>query len=497
MMRKIVRHIWLGSREVLTTSVVAGIIVAATGVTPDHLMASMVHQLRIPPDILHLWSTKIDLRWVLLGAGLTLVVGDVAWRRTRPPVVSEAGPVAAAPTLPGKPSIAVLAFTNMSGDPEQEYFSDGIAEDITTALSHVHWLFVIARNSSFTFKGHAADIKQVSRELGVRYVLEGSVRRAGDQLRVTAQLIDASSGANVWAERFDETIANIFAIQDGITLAVVNAIAPVIQHSEQTRALRKKTEFLDAWEALYRGQWHYVMNTREGNESAREFFKQAIKLDAGFAAAYVALAWTYADDATIFLTRSLAETAQLCEPLVARAFALDPQNEDVQVAIGFTRFGNGDLAAAQILAERALERNPNCVGAYRLKGIAMVFSGQLDEGRRVLEAALRLNPNDPRNSWTLNHLAVAAYLREDYKEAADLCRRALRMSNKENGAYRWLVAALGQLGELVEARQVIDAVTKAFAPVSFDEYATRRLPWAREQDQLHMLEGLRKARGEA
>ncbi len=188
--------------------------------------------------------------------------------------------------LPDKPSIAVLAFANMSGDPEQEYFSDGLAEDIITSLSHSRSLFVIARNSSFTYKGRAVDVKQIARELGVRYVLEGSVRRGGNRVRVTAQLIDAETGNHIWAERYDRDFADVFAVQDEITQAVAIAIEPTVAEMERQRAVRKPPENLGAWEAYQRGLWHMSRISSEENETAKHFFRRAIECDPNFAAAY-------------------------------------------------------------------------------------------------------------------------------------------------------------------------------------------------------------------
>jgi adenylate cyclase len=198
--------------------------------------------------------------------------------------------------LPDKPSIAVLAFTNMSGDPQQEYFSDGIADDIITELSRSRSLFVIARNSSFTYRGRSVDIKQVSRELGVRYVLEGSVRRSGARVRVVAQLIDAETGSHIWAERYDRALEDVFAVQDEITTAVVTAIQPAVGDAEFRRVLRKPPDSLNAWEAYLRVQWHQGQSTAADNERAKEFFQRAIGLDATFAAPYAALAQAYLSD---------------------------------------------------------------------------------------------------------------------------------------------------------------------------------------------------------
>ena len=216
--------------------------------------------------------------------------------------------------LPDKPSIAVLAFQNMSGDVEQEYFADGIAEDIITALSKSRWLFVIARNSSFTYKGRSVDVKQIGRELGVRYVLEGSVRKSGNRVRITAQLIEAATGAHMWAERYDRDLADIFAVQDEITGSVATAIEPTMAQAEQQRASRKRPDSLDAWEAYHRGLWHFLKHEPGENDQARLFFQRAIDLDRGFAPGYYGLAMTHIWEAGLYATRPLGELSERRAP---------------------------------------------------------------------------------------------------------------------------------------------------------------------------------------
>lgn len=249
----------------------AGQAEGATGAAPEHWLADLLRDAHLSTDAVHLWAVGIDLRIVLAGLGLVLITGDNAWRRTRPVAVAAPVDTTAGLALPDKPSIAVLAFTNMGGDPDQEYFSDGIAEDITTALSQVSWLFVIARNSSFTYKGRAVGLKQVGRELGVRYVLEGSVRRADNRLRITSQLIEAATDAHVWAERYDRTLDDIFIIQDEITRAVVSAIEPVLAASERERAGRMAPDRLGTWELYHRGMWHFFRLTLEDYHTAAKY----------------------------------------------------------------------------------------------------------------------------------------------------------------------------------------------------------------------------------
>jgi adenylate cyclase len=235
-------------------------------------------------------------------------------------------PLPAAPQplpLPDKPSMAVLPFTNMSGDPEQEFVADGIAEDIITALSRYSSLFVIARNSCFTYKGRAVDVKQVGRELGVRYVLEGSVRKAGNRVRIAAQLVDAGTGNHIWAEHYDRNLADIFALQDEITEAVTTALAPAIADAEQHRALRKPPGSLDAWGAYQRGLWHLSKASAEDNALAEKFFQRAIDLDPIFAGGYTGLAAALDRAGQMFHTRDLAEALSAEEALARRAVELD------------------------------------------------------------------------------------------------------------------------------------------------------------------------------
>ena len=228
----------------------------------------------------------------------------------------------------------MLPFANMSGDPEQEFFADGIAEDIITALSRYPSLFVIARNSCFTYKGRAVDVKQVGRELGVRYVLEGSVRKSGNRIRVTAQLVEAETGNHVWAERYDRDLADIFAVQDEITEAVTIAIAPAIAEAEQQRAMRKPPGSLDAWAAYQRGLWHLSKVTAEDNAIAEKFFQQAIDLDPSFAGGYSGLALAQLQAAAVYQTLDLVEAQSSAETLARRAVALDGADAEARSCLG-------------------------------------------------------------------------------------------------------------------------------------------------------------------
>jgi adenylate cyclase len=391
--------------------------------------------------------------------------------------------------LPDKPSIAVLPFTNMSGDPEQEYFADGIAEDIITALSRYPSLFVIARNSSFAYRGRAVDVKQVGRELGVRYVLEGSVRRAGNRIRVTAQLVEAESRKHVLAERYDRDLADIFAVQDEITEAVTIAITPAIEDAEQRRAMRRPPASLDAWAAYQRGLWHFGKVTAQDNALAQQFFQQAVDLDENFAGGYKGLSALQAHEAD-YEGRGLTETLRMAEALARRAVALDGADAEARslLAIALRRRGDNEGALAE--AERALTISPNLAGAHSARGASLISSGLHRDGIAALERSIRLDPR--RAAVRLNQIALALYFSGEYKAAVEAASRAIRSYPNYPNTYRWLAAALGQLGQIEQAK---DALQKAIAiaPAAFDMYARERVPWRRPEDQAHMLEGLRKA----
>jgi adenylate cyclase len=276
--------------------------------------------------------------------------------------------------LPDKPSVAVLPFTNMSVEPEQEFFGDGIAEDVITALSRYPSLFVIARNSSFTYKGRAVDVKQIGRELGVRYVLEGSLRKSGNRMRVTAQLVEAETGTHVWAERYDRDLTEIFAVQDEIAEAVTIAIAPAIAEAEQQRAMRKPPGNLDAWAAYQRGLWHVSKATPDDNALAQKFFQQAIDLDPNFSGVYGGLALAQ-NQASEFGTRGLPETLNSVEALARRAVALDSADAEARSLLSSALRMRGDHEGALAEAERALATTPNLAFAHHMLGAALTSRG--------------------------------------------------------------------------------------------------------------------------
>ena len=392
--------------------------------------------------------------------------------------------------LPDKPSVAVLPFANMSSDPEQEFLADGIAEDIITALSRYPSLFVIARSSSFTYKGQAIDVKTVGRELGVRYVLEGSLRKAGDRIRVTAQLVEAETGKHVWADRYDRALADIFAVQDEITEAVTIAIAPAIADAEQHRALRKPVGSLDAWTAYQRGLWHYSKTTADDNAAAQRYFQQAIDLDPTFAGAHWGLA--IALGAAERLWGNLRETPSSAETLMRRALALDAGDALTHWRRSMLYRLRGNLESALAEANRAVEITPNLAPAHLALAMALIFSGQPKEGLTSIQRCLRLDPRGPGVAGYLLMMTIAHYLCHDYDTAVEVARRTALLYPDYPNIYRWLAAALGQLGRTDEARGALEKAI-AISPASFDMYVRKHVPWHRPEDHAHMLEGLRKA----
>ena len=393
--------------------------------------------------------------------------------------------------LPDKPSVAVLPFTNMSGDPDQEFFADGIAEDVITALSRYPSLFVIARNSCFTYKGRSVDVKRIGRELGVRYVLEGSLRKSGNRIRVTAQLVEAETGKHVWAERYDRDLADIFEVQDEITEAVTIAIAPAIADAEQHRALRKPPGSLDAWAAYQRGLWHQSKTTPDDSALAQKFFQQAIDLDPTFSGAYVGLTMAHAQAAD-FQTRGLPETQRSIEALARRALALNGADAEARSRLSAALWRRGDYEGALAEAERALATTPNLAHAHHALAQALIFSGRPKEGLAALKRSIRLDPRDPHSATRLNHMALGHYFSREYVAAVEVAKRAIRSYPDFPNTYRWLAAALGQLSRTEEAEEALEKAI-AIMPASFDMYIHQRVPWMRPEDHAHMLEGLRKA----
>ncbi len=356
-------------------------------------------------------------------------------------------------TLPDKPSIAVLPFQNLSGDPEQEYFADGMTEDIIAALSRMRWLFVIARNSSFTYKGRTTDEKQVGRELGVRYVLEGSVRKAAKRVRITGQLIDASTGAHLWTDHFDGGLDDIFDLQDQVTANVVGAIAPKLEQAEIERAKRKPTESLDAYDYYLRGMANVYKRNADANSEALRLFYKAIELDPDFASAHAMAAWCYTwrwiNGWMIDRTQEIAEGLQLAR----RALELGADD-----ALALARSGQAlallghDVEGGLVHVHRALQLNPNLAVAWYLNGWLTAYSGEPDLAIEHEARAMRLSPLDPGLYHMQVGTAFAHLLAGRYDEAAAWANKAFRNEPNYMPAAAVTSAGYALAGRLDEAR---------------------------------------------
>ncbi|HME20938.1 MAG TPA: winged helix-turn-helix domain-containing tetratricopeptide repeat protein [Acetobacteraceae bacterium] len=432
----------------------------------------------------------------VLGEGWIITVPGRGYRLGVPPDNTrtsepDTGLFSAPLAWQNRPSIAVLAFNNMSGDPDQEYFSDGIADDIITELARSPSLFVIARNSSFFYKGRQVTTKQIAGELRVRYVLEGSVRRSGSRVRVTAQLIDAETGNHIWAERYDRALEDVFAVQDEIRMAVVRAILPAVADAEVRRALRKPPESLGAWEACQRGLWHMAKHIPADTEQAQRFFRRAIELDALLATPHALLACSHMQ--MHGFGGNVRANQEMAEVEARKAIALDPEDSNALATLSaISLYNYADYEAALEHADYAISVNPNDFHAYLGRARALAFGGRPAEAEEPLLTALRLSPRDPLRSSAINTLAVARYFRADYAEAAKLEQRAIRDYPGYPVPHRWLAASLGQLNRTDEAREALCqalAVTQA----SFDFFVRQRQPFFRPEDYEHMLDGLRKA----
>ena len=357
--------------------------------------------------------------------------------------------------LPDKPSIAVLPFTNMSGDPEQDYFADGMVEDIITALSHFKALFVIARNSSFTYKGRAVDVKQVGRELGVRYVLEGSVRKAANRVRITGQLVDTATGAHLWADRFDGGLGDIFDLQDQVTESVVGAIAPAVEKAEIERAKRKPTESLDAYALYLRGlAKFYQFTSRQANDEALRLFNSAIELDPDFASAYGRAASCYAyAKANGWISDTANEIAEVTR-LAQRAVELGKDDAIALAASGWAlAYVVRDLEVGAALIDRALVLNSNLAEAWYFGGWVKNWLGEPEPAIERFARAMRLSPLDPRVTAMRAGTAHAHFFLGRYDEAASWAAMALQDNPDYQPGLRIAAASNAMAGRPEQAHQ--------------------------------------------
>jgi len=398
------------------------------------------------------------------------------------------------PPLPDKPSIAVLPFDNLSGDPEQEYFADGMVEEIITALSRFRNLFVIARNSSFTYKGRPADVKHVGRELGVRYVLEGSVRKGGDRVRITGQLIDASTGAHLWADRFEGRLAEVFDLQDQVAMSVVGAIARRLEDAEIERAKRKPTEDLDAYDYYLRGLAIANHMTRDANHEALQLFNRAIERDSDFALAHARAAHCYvirkANGWIVDRELEIATAARLAR----RAIEI---GRDDAVALSYgghtLAYVVGDLDNGAAFVDRALGLNSNFAAAWASSGFMKLCFGEPDVAIDHEGRAIRLSPLDPRLFVWQSIAAFAHYCAGRHREAISWAENSLRDQPNFASAMRILAAGLALEGRMAEAQKATTRLLTADPALRVSKLDDIMPPFRRPEDRAKFVEGLRQA----
>jgi adenylate cyclase len=392
--------------------------------------------------------------------------------------------------LPGKPSIAVLPFGNMSDDPQQEYFSDGITEEIITGLSKVPHMFVIARNSTYIYKGKPVKTQQVSRELGVRYVLEGSVRKAGDRVRISAQLIDATTGHHLWAERYDRNLKDIFAIQDEITKNIITALQVELREGEEARVYGRGTGNLDAYLKLLQGREHSNRFNREGNILARQMYEEAIVLDPEYAVAYLRLSATHLMDLIYGSSKSPQRSLVQAEELIKKALALDESLAEAYSFLGRIYLTKRQYAKAVSEGERAIALAPNSAFAHAALAFTLHFAGRPEESLGLYKKAIRLNPI-PR-SWYLTGLASSYRMMGQYREAIALFKKVLRSNPDHLLAHMGLASAYSLLGREEEARAEAEEVLRIDPKFSLDHLSSSLLYKNRLDTEL-VLDSLRKA----
>jgi adenylate cyclase len=390
--------------------------------------------------------------------------------------------------LPEKPSIAVLPFDNLSGDVEQQYFSDGIAEDIITDLSKASGLFVIARNSAFIYRGRAVNVQEVSRALGVRYVLEGSVRKAGTRVRIAAQLIDGATGGHLWAERYDRDLTDIFAVQDEVTREIVSALAVKLTKGEQRRLARKGTDNLEAYDYYLRGRQLQWQRSKEANQEARPLLERAIKLDPQFARAYSVLAGVHVLDYVNHWRNPPEDSLHRAHELAQRAVELDDDEPDAHVALGLITMRQHDRAMAE--ARRALALDPNHAWAHSLLGQVLYYSGRSQDAIEPLQAAIRLDPNE--QDPFLHHLALAYCGVGRYEDAAAALKRRIIRKPDTDMSRVLLAACYGHLGRVQEGQAQWREVMRINPDYSL-EHRRRVLPYKDPADFERIADGLRKA----
>ena len=526
---RVIRHIWVAAAKNLTSWVAVGTIIALTGFGPEHWFATAFRYVELPQPGL-VWPSWLDIRAVIVSIGVAIVVADLIARRIRrentvagpagaqaplpqPDQVmgtlrtrlEEEGPAgdaaagatdatapSVAPSLPDRPSIVVLPFANMSPDLEQEYFSDGITEDIITDLSKVSGLFVIARNSAFTYKDQAVHVPQVCRDLGVRFALEGSIRKAGNRVRVTAQLIDGSTGGHLWAERYDRDLTDIFDVQDDVTRQIVGALRVTLSDAEKSRIAGGGTKNVEAHDLFLKGR-ELMIGVKKDPEIFDRWmgcFRRAIELDPDYSDAYAGLSMGYNLDHQNRWSDKPELSLGEAERFADMAIAKDDKNPYAHLVAAVAAMSKKDYRRWADESERALALNPNFAPATAARGILYIYTGEPGKAIPYIELAMRLDPTLP--AQYLHFLGTAYFVAGDYEAAAKMFKHRITANPNTDLSRAFLASTLGHLGRAEEARQVWQELKDVNPRYSLQEHMDR-LPFKDPADTARIVQGVRKA----
>jgi adenylate cyclase len=454
----------------------------------------MEPRVRVAEEIEKEKTVPVWRRKIVVAGGVALVlvvIGALIWNfyLRRPPKEVASVEEMAYP-LPDTPSIAVLPFANISGDPEQEYFSDGLTEEIITALSKLHKMVVIARNSTFSYKDKPVKVQQVGEELGVRYVLEGSVRKAGDRVRITAQLIDAPTGHHLWAERYDRDLKDIFALQDEITMKILTALRVTLTEGEQARVYDRGRGNLDSFMKVLEGNSYFFRLNEDDNVVARQMFEEAIVLDRENSGAYTALGWTYLADVWYGSSESPGKSMERASELAQKALALDDTKDHAHCLLGHIYLMKRQYEKAIAEQERAIALNPNGADAHAHLGMTLDYAGRAEEAIALLKKAIRLNPIPP--NWYLFTLGDAYCLTGQYEEAIAVYTKVLHRNPEDIRTLIGLAATYNLMGREEEARAQAAQILRVIPKFSVESFANR-LPFKNKADTDLYIDSLRKA----
>jgi adenylate cyclase len=526
---RVIRHIWVAAAKNLTSWVAVGTIIALTGFGPEHWFATAFRYVELPQAGL-VWPSWLDIRAVIVSIGVAIVVADLIARRMRrentvtgpagaqtplPQLdrvmgtlrtrLEEEGPAgdaaagatdatapSVAPSLPDRPSIVVLPFANMSPDLEQEYFSDGITEDIITDLSKVSGLFVIARNSAFTYKDQAVHVPQVCRDLGVRFALEGSIRKAGNRVRVTAQLIDGSTGGHLWAERYDRDLTDIFDVQDDVTRQIVGALRVTLSDAEKSLIAGGGTKNVEAHDLFLKGRELMigVKKDREIFDRWMGCFRRAIELDPDYSDAYAGLSMGYNLDHQNRWSDKPELSLGEAERFADMAIAKDDKNPYAHLVAAVAAMSKKDYRRWSDESERALALNPNYAPATAARGILYIYTGEPGKAIPYIELAMRLDPTLP--AQYLHFLGTAYFVAGDYEAAAKMFKHRITANPNTDLSRAFLASTLGHLGRAEEAHQVWQELKDVNPRYSLQDHMDR-LPFKDPADTARIVEGVRKA----